>query len=82
MSENAQKAFAKLDENGDGFITKDEAEAVLLARGIKYDRASLHADFDALDANKNGKLSFDEFKKISEEPYKSRYAPLFQQLLG
>jgi hypothetical protein len=47
----AESAFAKVDANGDGKLTKDEA-AKLPAIGAK---------FAELDKNKDGWLSLDEF---------------------
>ena len=44
--------YTKLDANGDGKISKDEAVG----------DASLSANFDALDADKNGSLSASELK--------------------
>jgi Ca2+-binding EF-hand superfamily protein len=44
-----QRIFAKYDRNGDGFISREERVAAL--RGF----------FNSLDANKNGRVSRDEF---------------------
>jgi EF hand len=44
--------YTKLDTNGDGNVSKDEARA----------DATLSAKFDKLDADKNGSLSSDELK--------------------
>lgn len=48
----AARQGMKLDANGDGVITREEA--------AKYPRFA--QNFDQIDANKDGKLSTDEFK--------------------
>lgn len=46
-----EAAFAKVDVNNDGWLTRDEAAAL----------PDLAAKFDALDRNRDGLLSLDEF---------------------
>lgn len=52
-SETADSAFKKLDMSNKGYVTRDDAKSV-----SGFDRA-----FQAADANHDGKLSNDEFKK-------------------
>ena len=52
-SEKGSAAFKALDTNGDGFLSRKEAEA----------DKDLAKRFSAFDANKDGKLSEDEFHK-------------------
>lgn len=47
----AGKRFAKLDSNGDGVISRTEAQAA----------PKLAAKFDAVDSNKDGVLTREEF---------------------
>lgn len=48
--------FTTLDANGDGYVSKDEAKA----------NAQLTAQWDALDADKNGALSSAEYQKAKD----------------
>lgn len=52
-TENQWPEFATLDANGDGSVSKDEAQA----QGLVASR------FGELDGDKDGKLSGDEYKK-------------------
>lgn len=51
-------AFAKLDRNGDGFLSKDEVAS----------RPRLAAQFDALDTDHDGKLSPAELAALRKAP--------------
>lgn len=48
--------FTTLDANGDGYVSKDEAKA----------NAQLQANWDTLDADKNGSLSSSEYAKAKD----------------
>ena len=56
--------FARLDTNHDGFITKDELDAVEARREQKAEARAQHFDpskaFDRLDTNHDGKITADE----------------------
>jgi len=52
-SETSDSAFKKLDGSDKGYVTRDDATTV-----PGFDRA-----FQSADANHDGKLSSDEFKK-------------------
>ncbi|MBM3274841.1 MAG: EF-hand domain-containing protein [Candidatus Sericytochromatia bacterium] len=58
-------AFKKLDRNGDGVITCDEYTAG--KQGIA--KLLAHAQFNALDKNKDHKLTFFEFAGIKLPPF-------------
>ena len=55
------KMMSRMDTNGDGFISKDEA--------AKFPR--LAANFDQIDTNKDGKLSTDELAAARKTMAKS-----------
>ncbi len=50
--------FARIDRNGDGFLTDDDIPYFLRGRNAPVDINALKAQFDA---NKDGKVSRDEF---------------------
>lgn len=58
------KAFAKLDTNHDGFITKDELSAIEAQREQKMEQRAARFDpskmFDRLDLNHDGKITVAE----------------------
>ena len=67
--ERLQFMFKAYDTDGSGFLTPDEViniyRASLLSQGKPVEpqklRAMVHAAFEKIDANKDGKLSFREF---------------------
>jgi len=62
--QKVQTHFAKLDSNKDGFVTKEEAEAIREARRANVaNRMEARGDqrFDRLDANRDGSISRQEF---------------------
>ena len=62
--ERVQTHFAKLDSNKDGFVTKEEAQAVREARRVEITkRVQDRGDqrFDRMDANHDGSISRQEF---------------------
>jgi Ca2+-binding EF-hand superfamily protein len=62
MKAKAAARFKAADQNGDGFLSKDEAAAMpMLAR-----------HFDALDANQDGMLSPEEIEGGARHPFHGR----------
>jgi Ca2+-binding EF-hand superfamily protein len=62
--EKVQAHFAKLDSNKDGFVTKEEAQAVREARRVeitKHVQERGDQRFDRMDANHDGSISRQEF---------------------
>ena len=60
VSGNAARQFSTLDTNRDGIVDKAEMDAAIEAAVAKL-RAKMQARFDEADANKDGKLSREEF---------------------
>eukprot|EP00093_Oithona_nana_P002605 02605.XXX_63495_62755_1 [CDS] Oithona nana genome sequencing. len=58
------KEFQALDENGDGFLTKDEIKSALKINEDKWGCFDEHY-FTCLDENDDGKLSFEEWVDMS-----------------
>jgi hypothetical protein len=52
--------FNKIDKNSNGFLDFNEAAAVLKEIGQPADETELKKFFDAVDANHDGQISFDE----------------------
>ena len=59
------KAFAKLDANTDGAVTKEEFMASPKAQ---KDPEKAAKKFTKMDADANGSLSLDEFKAWAQKP--------------
>ncbi|XP_033117524.1 EF-hand calcium-binding domain-containing protein 7-like [Anneissia japonica] len=59
-----QKAFKKIDVNGDGFITFKELKKVLTARGEKMSESEVKSMINEVDDNGDGKLDYTEFCKM------------------
>jgi hypothetical protein len=53
---SADSRFDQLDRNGDGYVSRDEAN----------DAAELHTRFTELDKNNDGKLSREEYNALHE----------------
>merc|ERR550525_587864 len=51
--------FRRWDVNGDGVITKDELQQVLVSVGMTENDAA--STFAAVDADRNGKVDYKEF---------------------
>jgi Ca2+-binding EF-hand superfamily protein len=64
VTAHVQKMFAKLDTNHDGFITKDELNAIETSREQKVEQRAQRFDpskvFDRLDTNHDGKITVAE----------------------
>ena len=58
--------FAKLDTNGDGFLSLDEFSKAPFIAKRNLDEAKQKALFAKIDTNGDGKISPDEFKTFME----------------
>ena len=66
VAKSAGHAFAKLDTNGDGVISRSEAAA----------KPKLAEHFDEIDTNKDGVLSRDELKAAHKKHAGAKFAKL------
>ncbi|KAK6111045.1 EF hand family protein [Brugia pahangi] len=63
--EDLRGIFKEFDLNGDGYIQKDELNAVMVKMGQCPTDDELNAMFDAADKDKDGNIDFDEFLSIA-----------------
>ncbi|WP_395241646.1 EF-hand domain-containing protein, partial [Salmonella sp. s51933] len=59
-----REAFNTFDKDGSNFVTKDELSKVMKACGEKVSDEDLTKMIKAADTSGDGKISFDEFKKM------------------
>tara|TARA_Y100000816_G_C25761033_1_gene399793 strand:+ start:94 stop:549 length:456 start_codon:yes stop_codon:yes gene_type:complete len=63
--EDLLSTFNIFDVDGDGFITKDELENIIIKLSLDYiDPFEINSMMQMADENGDGQISFDEFKKI------------------
>jgi Ca2+-binding EF-hand superfamily protein len=60
-------AFAAMDTNGDGQVTKEELKALLSTLGESVDDAVIDEMIKIADVNGDGKVDFNEFVKAATE---------------
>jgi hypothetical protein len=65
MAAEMQKRFAAADKNGDGRLTRDEAQA-----GMPY----VYKHFDAIDKTRQGSISLAEIAAFAREQRAARKA--------
>jgi Ca2+-binding EF-hand superfamily protein len=53
--------FQTTDRDGDGHIDVSEFGRMLAGLGLGYSDAQVAAAFEAIDANRSGRIDFDEF---------------------
>merc|ERR1711976_74635 len=59
----SHEKFGQLDENGDGFISKNEFRNSLKKQGLFKSEDAVDAAWSHFDKNTDGRISFGEFKK-------------------
>ena len=59
--------FLLIDKDHSGYITYDELQSHLIAIGnpAAHDRQRVNATFNMFDKDKDGKISFEEFREVS-----------------
>jgi hypothetical protein len=57
-----QEMFDRIDENGDRCINFEEYAGLMLAMDHTRSESGLRAAFDAIDTDRDGRASFDEFR--------------------
>ena len=70
-----KQAFAAMDTNGDGQVTKEELKALLSQLGESVDDAVIDEMIKIADVNGDGKVDFNEFVKAATEWKRSQ--PIF-----
>lgn len=60
-NEMYKKSFKKFDQDGNGYIDKDELRRVLCGNGRKMSEAEAETLFNEADVDRDGRLSYDEF---------------------
>jgi S1-C subfamily serine protease/Ca2+-binding EF-hand superfamily protein len=91
MVAKARETFNEMDQDDDGFITRDDLVAFYQKKGVdtsvEKNRKMLEAQFDAVDVDRNGSISFDEFasrqvaamkKKLAEKKLVKKTMPTFK----
>lgn len=61
------EAFEKLDQNGDGFLTREEIKEFFKKTGQKWRHSVDEKSFAKTDEDGDGKISIAEFVKRSEK---------------
>ena len=62
-----KQAFAAMDTNGDGQVTKEELKSLLSQLGESIDDAVIDEMIKIADVNGDGKVDFNEFVKAATE---------------
>ena len=63
--EELKKAFAVMDANGDGVVTKDELRTLLKGLGEEVTDEVVDEMIAIADENGDGKVDFEEFAKAA-----------------
>uniref|UniRef100_A0A8R1XVH7 EF-hand domain-containing protein n=1 Tax=Onchocerca volvulus TaxID=6282 RepID=A0A8R1XVH7_ONCVO len=81
--EDLRGIFKEFDLNGDGYIQKDELNAVMVKMGQCPTDDELNAMFSAADTDQDGNIDFDEFLSIAyANPLSLSLKAIFDELDG
>lgn len=61
--------FRSIDRNHDGMVARDELQSAFQKAGIAVPRSRLVGFFDEVDMNRDGYISFDEWRYVSSLPF-------------
>ena len=64
--EALKAAFAEMDKDGNGWLSRDEFKKMLEDMGCPVDKETVDGWLDMADANKDGKIVLDEFIKLAQ----------------
>jgi len=67
VANDVEAVFNSFDKNQDGSLDRDEIKEALEAAGRPADDATVDKSMEALDTNKDGKVSLKEFKAAPRE---------------
>lgn len=64
--DSIRQAFRVFDKNGDSFISRDEIRIAMSDLGENLSEKEIDEMLECVDLNKDGKVSFEEFKQMFE----------------
>ena len=64
VDEEMENLFSLIDTNGDGFLSEKEVRNMMKNLGEKVKKKDVRKIIKEADKNKDGKISFDEFKEM------------------
>jgi len=62
-SQTVLEEFQKMDISKTGYLTEDDIRQAMKKKGVELSDQDMHDLFEAVDTNKDGQISFDEFVK-------------------
>ena len=75
QAEELKKAFAVMDTNGDGVVTKEELKNLLKGLGEEVNDEVVEEMIKIADENGDGKIQFDEFVKAATASWTTMHDP-------
>ena len=76
QADELKKAFAVMDTNGDGVVTKEELKNLLKGLGEEVNDDVVEEMIKIADENGDGKIQFDEFVKAATANWATMHHPL------